>query len=251
MEQSGNFIWKTEGRTGHLIINNPPQNFITTPCLVDAEKMRDWFCDPGVELILVYGQGRHFSAGADLNTLNNENPDADISRQLIHDLKIGRNILETIESSEKPVLAIISGSCLGAGLEIALACHMRIACENSFFGFPEINHGLIPGLNGISRLCRTVGKGKALLLILWGELINACEAESMGLVTCVIPKKNFWNDVLQFTNKILDRSPKAINFAMRSIMNMDKMSKEEAHDFECQCFAELVEDELLENKIIS
>lgn len=203
------------------------------------EQLQQWIDDNEIKVILLYGDGRNFSAGADLDTLRQNRSEQQLSQDLAH----GRKIIEIIEFSPKPVIAIIDGVCMGAGLEIALASHIRVCSDRALFGFPEINHSLIPGLGGIKRLNKTVGESWTVQMTLTGELITPKEAERINLVSHVFPKERLWDSAMGLVNKISSKNSQALIYAQRSIKNLKNLPLKDALDEECRLFAELVAGE--------
>ena len=130
----------------------------------------------------------------------------------------GHKILsETIESCPKPIIAAINGYALGGGLEIALACHIRIASENSKMGLPEVSLGVIPGYGGTQRLPQLIGKGRALDMILTGKMIDADDALSFGLINYKTPQDQLITFAKDLAKKILSNSSNAIKNAIKSV----------------------------------
>jgi enoyl-CoA hydratase len=164
--------------------------------------------------IVITGEGeKAFVAGADIKEL--------ISLKREEALKLaqkGQKIFKTIEDSPKPVIAAIAGFALGGGCELAMACHIRLATESSKLGQPEVNLGLIPGYGGTQRLSQLIGRGKALELILTGDMISAQEAKSLGLVNHVLPtKEEVMTLAFKIITKISTKSPLAIRYAIKSV----------------------------------
>jgi enoyl-CoA hydratase/carnithine racemase len=122
---------------------------------------------------------------------------------------------DELEQIEKPVLAAINGPCTGAGLQVTLSCDLRIASDQSKFGFRENNIGLIPGAGGCSRLVKLIGYGKAKELIFTGEMISAEEAERTGLVNRVVPHDELMNHTRALAEHLLTRAPEALGLAKR------------------------------------
>jgi enoyl-CoA hydratase len=148
--------------------------------------------------IILTGDGeKAFVAGADIKELASLSQD-----QALKLSKSGQQIFKMIEDCPKPVIAAIDGFTLGGGCELAMACHMRIATENSKFGQPEINLGIIPGYGATQRLTQLVGRGKALELMLTGDMINAQDAKSIGLVNYVVANKE---ELMAYCTKIIDK----------------------------------------------
>lgn len=123
----------------------------------------------------------------------------------------GHAVMNSIEQSPKPVIALVNGFTLGGGCELAMSCHVRIASENARFGQPEVNLGLIPGYGGTQRLCQIIGKGKALELLLSGDAIKADQAFALGLVNQVVPIENLYEAGEAFASKLNSKSPVAIS----------------------------------------
>jgi len=164
--------------------------------------------------IIITGDGeKAFIAGADIKeiaSLNEEN-----AKRLSEK---GQKLFKKIEDCEKPVIAAINGFALGGGCELAMACHIRVATENAKFGQPEVNLGIIPGYGGTQRFTQLVGRGKALELLLTGDLISAQEAKSIGLINHVVSNKEALTEfVTKMMNKILSKAPTAIASVIRSI----------------------------------
>lgn len=170
--------------------------------------------DPAVGGIIVTGTGsKAFAAGADIAELKALDKVGGFNLA-----KEGQtSVFDFIEKAEKPVVAAINGFALGGGLELALACHIRIASENAKLGLPEVSLGLIPGYGGTQRLPQLIGKGKAMELILTGDMIDAGLAYQIGLVNHVVPQDFLMNTALVLLQKILRRSPRAVGAAIRAI----------------------------------
>src|SRR5215475_6475740 len=137
--------------------------------------------DASVGGIILTGAGRAFVAGADISELEGHGA---ISAKAL--AQRGQDVFRRFETSPKPTIAAVNGFALGGGCELAMSCQMRIASENAKFGQPEVKLGLIPGYGGTQRLPRLVGKGRALQLLLTGEMIDAQEALRIGLVNRVV-----------------------------------------------------------------
>jgi len=132
--------------------------------------------------MIITGAGRAFVAGADITELESQNP---LGMKAL--ARRGQLVFNRLESMPKPVIAAVNGFALGGGCELAMACHIRIASDAAKFGQPEVKLGLVPGYGGTQRLARLIGKGRALQLLLTGEMIDAQEAFRIGLVNRVVP----------------------------------------------------------------
>ncbi|HHT9119135.1 MAG TPA: enoyl-CoA hydratase-related protein [Candidatus Hypogeohydataceae bacterium YC41] len=162
-----------------LRINHPPVNALSRQAMLELDKALAEL--KGAKVIIITGTGNFFSAGADIKELAQFSSVQEVMRfaQQYHE------ILRRIELSPIPVIASINGHCLGGGLELAMACHIRIAAEAVKLGQPEINLGIIPGAGATQRLPRLIGKGRALEMLLTGEPLTAEEAKAIGLINHV------------------------------------------------------------------
>lgn len=187
--------------------------------------------------MVLKGAGRHFSAGADLDEL--ERLKGDMER-FAEELDKGKALLSAIAFSPVPVVAAIRGSCLGAGLEIAMAAHFRVASENAILGYPESDHGLIPGLGGTATTPEVVPRHVVIDLMLSGRLIDAGEALTLGLVDRVIPTPDLDSEARQFlANLVKRRPPRIVNAIMKAIHNARRLPREVALREEGALFLEV------------
>ncbi len=162
--------------------------------------------DKSVAGIVVTGAGeKAFAAGADIKEFGGL--DASKASSLS---KRGQDIFFKIENLNKPVIAAINGFSLGGGNELAMACHMRVASEKARFGQPEVNLGIITGYGGSQRLVQYIGKGKAMELLLTGDMIKADEAHKLGLVNHVVPPGAEVNKSIEILKKISTKGPFAV-----------------------------------------
>lgn len=177
--------------------------------LEDAEK------DENVKVVVITGAGeKAFCVGLDLETVKGINP-----INAWETTRRGQKLTLAIEELGKPVIAAINGYALGGGLELAMACDIRIASENARVGQPEVNVGLIPGLGGTQRLPRLVGKGIAKELVFTGKIIDAKTAERIGLVNMVVPPERLKSAVEELAKEIMSKAPIAIKLAKELINN--------------------------------
>ena len=154
---------------------------------------------------ILTGAGRAFIAGADITGL--EKFGAVAAKELA---QRGQDVFRRFETSPKPVIAAVNGFALGGGCELAMACHIRIASDAAKFGQPEVKLGLLPGYGGTQRLPRLVGKGRALQLLLTGEMIDAQEALRIGLVNRVVPAAELMSAATTMLRAILANAPLAV-----------------------------------------
>jgi enoyl-CoA hydratase/carnithine racemase len=232
-----NFVqWKREGDIGIFSLSNGKENYLETPDFIQMEKFTEWIEEPGLKGIIIRGIGRNFSAGANLEKLNEQAKNYPLLSERISQ---GKKLLNEIENLEIPVIASIDGICFGGGLEIALACHMRIASQNALFAFPEINHGLIPGLGGPFRSVKLI-KHKAFEMILSGDMMNAEKALEIGLIDDITNDKDAFLFAMEKMQSMTEgRSPELIRYAMQALKNAGRLSKEEALQKETEMFCKL------------
>ena len=170
--------------------------------------------DKDIRVVIITGAGdKAFISGADITEFKEATP---ITIQE-YTSTLGQELYNRIEDISIPVIAMINGFCLGGGLELAMCCDIRIASENAKFGQPEIKVGFIPGGGGTQRLPRLVGWGKAKELIYTGQIIDAVEAERIGLVEKVVPQDKLEEEVNQLAESITSKSPLIIKLAKKTI----------------------------------
>ena len=173
------------------------------------QALEDVKADENVRVVILTGAGeKAFSAGADIKAMKGMN--ALKARELS---QLGEKLCSALENLEKPVIAAINGYALGGGLEVAMACDIRIASENAKMGQTEINIGLIPGWGGTQRLTRLIGMTKAKELIFTGKMTDAKTAEHLGLVNMVVPQGSFREAVRQFALELAQKAPVALKVA--------------------------------------
>jgi enoyl-CoA hydratase len=165
--------------------------------------------------VILTGAGeKAFVAGADIKEFSDySGKQGEELAKRGHDL-----VFNAIENSPKPFIAAINGFALGGGLELAMACHMRIASDHAKLGLPEVTLGLIPGYGGTQRLTQLVGKGKAIEMITTANMITAADAEKIGLVNYVVPQADLISKAQEILNVIKQRAPLAVSAAIKSII---------------------------------
>jgi enoyl-CoA hydratase len=246
MENLKNILWEKNDSIGVLSINNPPENFIQEPEFIDLDFFKKITFDNTLKGIILCGTGRHFSAGADLNELKKLARDEKLLEKKLFN---GKQIIQFIDSLNIPVVAGISGVCFGAGLELALACHIRICSEKAIFAFPEVNHGIMPGMGGTVMLSKLIGQGRSAEIILGGETVNDGKAMEIGLVDYMVPSKEVINFATDFLKRITyDRDIHVIKSIMKSIHNSLNMSFEQALIEETKLFCGLAIRSLQDQK---
>jgi enoyl-CoA hydratase/carnithine racemase len=237
MKKQKNSLWEKFGAIGVLSIHNPPENLIEEPEFIGKEQIEKILDDKSLKGIIIKGTGHHFSAGADMDKLRILVQDEALLYKKISE---GKDLIRIIETMDIPVVAAVKGVCFGAGLEIALACHIRICSENTLFAFPETNHNIMPGLGGTVMLSKLIGVGKATEIILSGEIVNAQKALDMNLVSHVMPVKNLMTFSFSLLEKMTsDREIDVIRSVMKSIHNSLTLSFENALEEETKLFCSL------------
>lgn len=203
-----------ENHLARLTITSPPANALSLGLLDELSHILDDIeKDQSVKAILIKGDGRFFSAGADIKEFTTLQK-ADDYESLA---KTGQDLFDRIEHFHIPVIAAIHGAALGGGLELALACHIRLATENTLLGLPEITLGIIPGFAGSQRLPQYVGIPKAYEMILTGEPIKGDEAYRLGLVNHIYAEDELFTKAEELALKITAKSKPAITNIMKLI----------------------------------
>ena len=191
--------------------------------------------DPAVRGVIVTGAGdKAFVAGADIGELAKASP--------VEGRETGRKgqaVYDRIERFRAPVIAAINGFALGGGCELAMACHVRVASEHARLGTPEVKLGLICGYAGTQRLPRLVGRGRALEILLTGDMVTADEAYRIGLVNRVVAKDALMTETTALLKKMLANAPLSLRYTIESVNAGLDMSFEDAQDHESALFAVL------------
>jgi enoyl-CoA hydratase len=205
-------LTEIHGQVGLVRINRPKaRNALNSTVLHElGDALETFDADPALGAIVITGDDQAFAAGADIK----EMADASAMHMLTqsHIPQFDR-----IRAIHKPVIAAVSGWCLGGGNELAMACDMIIASETARFGQPEINLGVIPGAGGTQRLTRAVGKALAMEIVLNNRLLTAEEARDFGLVNRVVPIERYLEEALQLAAEIAARAPLAVRLGKEAV----------------------------------
>lgn len=207
-----------------------------------ARALEELGADENIRVVVFTGAGdKAFIAGADIAEFKGRT--AITQREVM----LGRSLFTAIDNFPKPVIAMVNGYCLGGGCELALSCDLRIASDKASFGQPEINLGIIPGGGGTQRLTRLVGEGKAMELILTGDIIDAQHAYNLGLVNMVVPAADLEGKTMELANRIAEKSPVALRMAKEAVKlasrsNLDEGLRREV-DLFALCFSSEDKDE--------
>ncbi len=226
-----------EDRTAILTIDHPPANAFNAQTMLDLATAFDSVVNnPEVKTIIITGAGQFFVAGADINEIAALKGPEEAKAVVVK----GQEVFSRIQASPKPVIAAINGRfCLGGGNELAMACHIRLAEDGVRFGQPEINLGIMPGWGGTQRFPRYVGKGKALELLLTGDMINAQEAKRIGLVNNVVPVGEVVKAAKDLAKKINSKGALAIAAILRAVNQGMETTLEEGLALEADEFSKL------------
>jgi enoyl-CoA hydratase/carnithine racemase len=210
--KEASFLAPEEANIGVITLNRPDAlNALSLELLTELNDLFDEVQkDEKIRVVVITGAGRAFSVGADLREAQ-QLDDAGVQNFI----QTGQRLFDKIESFNKPVIAALNGFTLGGGVELAMACDLRIASEEARIGNPEVAVGLIPAWGGTVRLPKIVGKGKAAELILTGGQIDAREAERIGLVNKTVPPDELNSTVMWTAGTIATKAPIAIRQAKK------------------------------------
>ncbi len=226
-----NILVAREEPVGIVTLNRPQQlNALSYDLIRELSLAMEAFdLEPEIKAIVLTGGEKVFAAGADIKEMVDATPfDEQIRSRMSYRDKINR--------IAKPVIAAVSGYALGGGCELAMSCDLIIASETARFGQPEINIGTIPGSGGTQRLTRTVGKYRAMELVLTGEFLSATDAERFGLVNRIVPVELLLEEAKSIAKKIAAKSTVSIRLAKEAILKSFNTPLDEGLEFERKCF---------------
>src|SRR5438128_8801692 len=229
-----NVLYEKKGAIAYVTVNRPKVlNALNTPTWKDLrtafEDARD---DTAVRGVIVTAAGKQaFIAGADIGELAHV-----AAFEAEQSSRFGQEVLDLIENLGKPVVAAVNGFALGGGCETAMACTIRLAVDTAKFGQPEVTLGLVPGGGGTQRLPRLVGKGRALQLILSGEMISAQEAHRIGLINEIVPAADLITRAEAILKRIASNAPIAVKYALEATNKGLETSQSEGLSLEASYF---------------
>lgn len=229
-----NLLYEKKGGIAYVTVNRPALrnalNAQTVRELKNAfEQAKN---DDEVRVVILTGSGdKAFVAGADINELATQTPVNGRDYGLA-----GQAVFNYIEQLGKPVIAAVKGYALGAGCELAMACTFRIASENAMLGQPEVKLGIIPGYGGSQRLPRLVGKGRALQILLTGDMVPADEALRIGLVNQVVRQSELMTTAESIARKIMANGPLAVRLCLEAVNQGLEMTQDEGQFLEATLF---------------
>jgi len=222
-----------DARLATLTINRPDRLNALSERTIDelGRAIEEVHQREDIGALLLTGAGRAFVAGADIEELDRHD-----GRSALGLSQRGQHVFDQFEASPKPVLAAVNGFALGGGCELAMACHVRVASEAARFGQPEVKLGLIPGYGGTRRLPRLVGEGRALQLLLTGEVIDAQEAFRIGLVNRVVPADQLLPVATGMLRQMLANAPLALSHVIDVVTRGQDLEHEDALMIEATAF---------------
>ena len=235
---AGTFVKLTvEDHTAIITLDRPPVNALSREVIAELDQvLGECQANAAVKVVILTGAGSlAFVAGADVKEISQlkSGPEAQqVASQ-------GQGVIMKMQRLGKPVIAAINGVCLGGGLELAMACHLRVAGDRARFGQPEINLGIIPGFGGTQRLPRLIGKAKATELILTGDMIMAQEALRLGLVNQVVPQDQVLKAAKDLARKIASKGAQAVRLCLQAIEEGLEQSLEQGLANEAKCFGQV------------
>jgi enoyl-CoA hydratase len=226
-----NVIVEKDGTIAIVTLNRPQAlNALSYALVKDLSlAMQELDQDNDVRVIIVTGGEKVFAAGADIKEMAERGPfDERIQERLAYRDKINR--------ISKPVIAAVNGFALGGGCELAMSCDIIVAAESARFGQPEVNLGIIPGSGGTQRLTHVLGKHRAMELVLTGDMLNAADAERLGLVNRVVPAELCLEEAKNIAKKIAAKPQLAIKAAKEAVLKSANTGLDEGLDFERKSF---------------
>lgn len=241
----GEFIKvKMDESVAILTISRPSENkvnVLTPKAMQELDRAIDECArDAEIKAVVITGEGPYtFVAGADVKEIAK----IQSAQDAVALAKKGQGVLNKIENLKKPVICAINAICLGGGMELAMACHMRIASDRAKMGQPEILLGIIPGFGGTQRLLRLCGPAKAREILLTGDQISAKDALEIGLVNQVVPEGRLLKESVGLAKKIASRPQAAVRLIQRAICEGGEKSLAEGLDLEAVLFGEVAETE--------
>jgi len=225
---------RTEDHVAVVTLNRPEVLNALSVGLMDKliETLEALDKESNIHVIVLSGNEKAFAAGADI---------ADMVEASFLDMYERNNLARwlRIKAVRKPIVAAVSGYCLGGGCELAMLCDIIVASESAQFGQPEINIGVMPGAGGTQRLTRAIGKFRAMEMILTGRFMSAREAFEAGLVTRVVSKEQFLAEALLLAHEIASRSPIAVRLAKEAVLAAEEMSLSPGLEYERKLFYSL------------
>jgi enoyl-CoA hydratase len=230
-----NVLYEKRGAIAYVTLNRPKVlNALKQAVFAELKSaFEDARNDASIRGVILTGSGdKAFAAGADIAEISNYT-----GIEAGEATRRAQEVTEIIENLGKPVIAAVNGFALGGGCELSMACTIRLAVEGAKFGQPEVKIGIMPGAGGTQRLPRLVGKGRALQLILTGEVISAQEAYRIGLVNEIVPSSNLIPRAEAILNQIISNAPLGVKFSIEAVNKGLEASVSEGLLLEASLFA--------------
>lgn len=237
--------FKVKDGIGYMILNNGTFNVIDDAVFLDLDIFKQWCEEYKIKGLIITGNGRHFSSGANVEYIKRIRNDSKI---LEDNLNAGKEILDYIQHAPFITVAAINGACFGAGFEIALRCKYRICTSSAIFAFPESSLGIMPGFGGTIYLPKIVGQKKALEIIFSTETLNSEQALELGLVDKISDKKNILDESVNIINNLCKgKTDKQIKYILNTVFNNMEYSEKKLCELESNYFVELAKDMVVQD----
>ncbi|GEL07169.1 enoyl-CoA hydratase [Salisediminibacterium halotolerans] len=228
----------TENEIGVITISRPPANVINHQLLQELETAVDDFAEnDAIRAVIILGEGKYFASGADIK----EFTEISHANQYREQARVGQKIFRKIELLPKPVIAAVHGAALGGGLELIMACHLRLVTKDAKLGLPELKLGLIPGFGGTQRLPNLVGKSKAVEMMLSSDPITGEEAVQWGLANRTADESTLYEEALAFATKLTRKSKDSIRAVLELANEAEKEPIERGQEKESVYFGDIAE----------
>ena len=224
MKKYKNILIEINEHLGLLTLNRIRENNALN---IDTSKeiyegLKELEMNSSIRAILIQGNQKFFSPGADIKELSNLNTKSAHSKGLF-------NFFDKIKEINVPIIAAVEGYALGGGMELALLCDIIIACKDSRFSQPEVNLGLVPGIGGTQRLKHSLGKYNANYLCMSGEIISGTKAYELGLVSVLLDKVNFLEELIKIANQIAEK-PKSSLIEIKKLISNNYLLEKGLHE---------------------
>lgn len=204
----------SEGAVGRVQLNRPQAlNALNSRLMTElVDALETFQANPEIRCILIHGNEKAFAAGADIKEMADQGAIDMYAKDFI-------SLWDAVYRIKKPIVAAVSGYCLGGGCELAMICDTIVASETARFGQPEISIGVLPGAGGTQRLTRAVGKAVAMDMVLTGRMLTAQEAKTAGLVARVVPPEAYLEEAQKMATDIAAKSPVALQLAKEAVLH--------------------------------
>ena len=231
-----NLFWSFEDDIAVITLKRPPANALSTGMLKELSGVFDEIeTNEAIRVVVIHGEGRFFSAGADIKEFTTVESADDFSKLA----QVGQVLFERMEKFPKPIIASIHGAALGGGLELAMACHIRLVSENAKLGLPELSLGLVPGFGGSQRLPKLVGAARAAEMLFTSEPITGMEAVQFGLANHAYPENEVFKNAMDMAKRIAQKSPVSVKAAIDLLQYSKSESFYEGINKEAELFGKV------------